>query len=135
MATVADVPKLRYTRQIIDEVLRLYPPAWIIGRHTLEADTLPSGHTLAADTDVSISPYVTHRHPDYWNNPEGFDPERFTSEHSEKRNRFAYFPFGAGPRICIGNNFALMEMVLTLATISQRYRLNLVGGERGYLAA
>ena len=133
VATVADVPKLRYTRQIIDEVLRLYPPAWIIGRHTLGADTLPSGHTLAADTDVSISPYVTHRHPDYWVNPEGFDPERFTSEHSEKRNRFAYFPFGAGPRICIGNNFALMEMVLTLATISQRYRLNLVGGERGTL--
>ena len=135
VATVADVPKLRYTRQVVDEALRLYPPAWMIGRHTLAADRLPSGATLDADTDVSISPYVTHRHPDFWTNPEGFDPERFAPErpeqHRPEQRRFAYFPFGAGPRICIGNNFALLEMVLTLATVSQRYTLELVEGEQG----
>ena len=133
-ATVADVPKLTYTRQVVDEALRLYPPAWMIGRHTLAEDRLPSGALLNADTDVSISPYVTHRHPDFWHNPEGFDPERFApneNKHGVERHRFAYFPFGAGPRICIGNNFALLEMVLTLATVSQRYALDLVGGERG----
>ncbi len=130
VATVADVPKLRYTRQVVDEALRLYPPAWIIGRHTLATDRLPSGATLDADTDVSISPYVTHRHPDFWTNPEGFDPERFAPERPEQ-HRFAYFPFGAGPRICIGNNFALLEMVLTLATVSQRCTLELVEGEQG----
>ena len=130
VATVADVPKLRYTRQVVDEALRLYPPAWMIGRHTLAEDRLPSGATLEADTDVSISPFVTHRHPDFWTNPEGFDPERFSPERPEQ-HRFAYFPFGAGPRICIGNNFALMEMVLTLTTVSQHYTLELVGGEQG----
>ena len=130
VATVADVPELPYTRQVVDEALRLYPPAWMIGRHTLAEDRLPSGAVLDADTDVSISTYVTHRHPDFWTNPEGFDPERFAPERPE-RHRFAYFPFGAGPRICIGNNFALLEMVLTLVTVSQRCTLELVGGERG----
>ena len=130
-ATAADVPQLRYTRQVVDEVLRLYPPAWLIGRQTLDKDVLPSGTALKAHTDVTISPYITHRHPDFWPNPEGFDPERFGSERAEGRHRFAYFPFGGGPRLCIGNNFALLEMVLSLATVLQRCRLELLAGERG----
>ena len=127
--SVEDAPKLVYTRQVIDETLRLYPPAWMIGRHSLGTDTLPSGATLPAGTDVSISPYVIHRHQDFWDNPEGFDPERFSKTRSEGRHRFAYFPFGAGPRMCIGNNFALLEMTLAVATIMQSVRLELLSGQ------
>ena len=127
VATLDDTANLPYTRLVIDETLRLYPPAWIIGRHTLQPDSL-GGADIPADTDVSISPFVTHRHPDFWDNPEGFDPERFSPERSKGRHRFAYFPFGGGPRLCIGNNFALLEMQLTLATILQRFEPQLVSG-------
>ena len=130
-ATAADLPRLPYTRQVVDESLRLYPPAWIIGRRTLGEDVLPSGARLAARTDVSISPYVTHRHPDFWPNPEGFDPGRFGPGRSEGRHRFAYFPFGGGPRVCIGNHFALLELVLALATVARPYRLELAEGQAG----
>ena len=76
-----------------------------------------------------LSPYVTHRHPAFWDNPEGFEPERFTPERVAKRPRYAYFPFGGGPRQCIGNEFALMEAQLIIAMVVQRYRLQLVPGQ------
>ena len=126
-ATLEDTPNLTYTRQVIDEGLRLYPPAWIIGRQTLQDDRV-GGAFIPAGSDVTISPLVTQRHPLFWSNPEGFDPGRFTPERSKQRHRFAYFPFGGGPRVCIGNNFALLEMTLTLATVLQRYELHLASG-------
>jgi cytochrome P450 len=77
---------------------------------------------------IVLSPYITHRHPAFWDSPELFDPERFTQERSASRPHYAYFPFGGGPRVCIGNHFALIEMQLILATVAQRYHLHLVSG-------
>jgi len=125
--TLDDLPNLVYTKMVLDEALRLYPPAWAIGRNSLAADKLGDYH-LPANSIVVLSPYVTHRLPEFWPNPEGFDPERFRPEQAENRPRFAYFPFAGGPRLCIGNNFALMEMQLILAMIAQRYHLDLVPG-------
>ncbi|MCG8348137.1 MAG: cytochrome P450 [Chloroflexales bacterium] len=125
--TVDDLSRLSYTRQVLDESMRLYPPAWLISRSPIQDDEI-GGYTIPAGETILISPYTMHRNPAYWDNPEGFDPERFTPEKQAARPRFAYFPFGGGPRICIGNNFALMESQLILAMISQRYRLHLVSG-------
>jgi cytochrome P450 len=86
------------------------------------------GYVIPAKSVILLIPYVTHRHPAFWEEPERFDPERFTSERAVARSRYAYFPFGGGPRQCIGNNFALMEAHLILATVAQRYRLQLVPG-------
>ncbi|HET9496147.1 MAG TPA: cytochrome P450, partial [Chloroflexia bacterium] len=127
LPTVADLPSLIYTRMVLDEAMRLYPPAYAISRRALEDDEI-QGYHIPANATVLISPYVTHHLPAFWDNPEGFDPERFTPEHEKTRHPYAYFPFGGGPRLCIGNNFALMEGVLILATIGQRYRLDLVPG-------
>lgn len=119
--TASDVPTLRYTRMFLQEALRLYPPAWAIPRQAITADEI-DGHPIRAGAVVSLSPYVTHRHPEYWHDPEVFDPERFTPEAVAARPRFAFFPFGGGPRICIGLEFALVEAQLTLAMVCQRYR-------------
>jgi cytochrome P450 len=110
----SDLPKLTYTRMVIDETLRLYPPAWITNRRAIEADTV-CGYRIPADAMVSISSYVTHRDPTLWQNPEGFDPNRFASERSDARPHYAYFPFGGGPCQCIGKGFVLMESTLVLA--------------------
>src|SRR5215218_10920407 len=91
--TAADVPNLSYTRMVIDETLRLYPPAWVTNRRAIEDDTV-CGYCIPADATVSISPYVTHRDPTLWDNPEGFDPERFAPERSAGRPHYPYFPFG-----------------------------------------
>ena len=112
---------------VIEETLRLYPPAWGMARQAREADEI-RGYHIPAGAPVAVSQYVTHRHPDFWENPEAFDPERFTPARSAGRPHFAYFPFGGGPRQCIGNNFALMEAQLILATLAQRYRLRLQPG-------
>jgi cytochrome P450 len=125
MPTYDDLPKLPYTRMVFDESLRLYPPAWATARQAQAADQI-RGYRIPARAPVAISQYVTHRHPAYWDNPETFDPERFTPERSVGRPKFAYFPFSGGPRQCIGNNFALLEAQLILATIVQRYHLELV---------
>jgi len=125
--TVEDVANLTYTRMIIDETLRLYPAAWAIGRGIVDDDEI-GGYRIKKGTMLILSPYVTHRRPDIWDNPEGFDPERFTPERVAERPRYAYFPFGGGPRQCIGNTFALMEAQLVLATVAQKYRLSLVPG-------
>jgi cytochrome P450 len=125
--TVDDLANLPYNRMVVEESMRLYPPAWVLVRMPLVDDVI-GGYRIPARSSVFVSPYITHRHPDVWENPEGFDPERFTPERSAGRPRYAYFPFGGGPRMCIGNNFAMMEAQLVLATISQRYRLDLVPG-------
>jgi cytochrome P450 len=125
----ADLPNLSYTRMVIDETLRLYPPAWITNRRAIETDTM-CGYRIPADAILSISPYVTHRDPQLWENPEGFDPERFAPELAAGRPHYAYFPFGGGPRQCIGKGFALMEATLVLALLAQHYELHLVPGRR-----
>ena len=124
---MADLPKLRYTRMVIDETLRLYPPAWITNRQTVAEDVV-CGYRIPAGGVVGISPYVIHRLPAYWPEPDRFDPERFAPETTTERPRFAYMPFGGGPHQCIGNTFALMEATLILATVAQRYRLRLPEG-------
>lgn len=108
--------------------MRLYPPAYSISR-VAEQDDEIDGHRIPKGSFVNISPWVTHRNPTLWPEPERFDPERFRPERAKQRHRFAYFPFGGGPRVCIGNGFALMEARLILATLAQRYRLRLVPGQ------
>jgi cytochrome P450 len=125
--TTSDLPNLPYNRMVIDEILRLYPPAWLLSRAAIGPDLI-DGVTIDPQSVVFLCPYVTHRHPEFWTNPEGFDPERFSPEKSSARPPFAYFPFGGGPRQCIGNNFALQEAQLVLATLVQRFRFELVSG-------
>lgn len=125
--TIEDVPNLPYTRMVIEEALRLYPPAYAFARTALDDDEI-GGYRIPKGAGVVMSPWVTHRHPEFWDQPERFDPERFTPEASAQRPRYAYFPFGGGPRQCIGNEFALMEAQLVLAMVAQQYRLRLVPG-------
>ncbi|HJL18790.1 MAG TPA: cytochrome P450 [Sandaracinaceae bacterium LLY-WYZ-13_1] len=125
--TVADLPELVFTDRVVRESMRLYPPVWAFERDALEDDEL-AGYRVPAGATVGISPFVLHRHPAHWENAEGFDPDRFAPERSGGRSRFAYLPFGAGPRQCIGMGMALMEAVLLLATLRQRHRLELVPG-------
>src|SRR6266699_5729559 len=125
--TVDHLAKLPYTRMVLEETLRLYPPAWVFGRKAVADDEI-GGYFIPANSMIVLSPYITHRHPAFWDNPEVFEPERFTPERSASRPHYTYFPFGGGPRVCIGNNFALMEMQLILATVAQRYKLRLVPG-------
>jgi len=122
LPTTADVPKLTYTRQIIDETLRLYPSAWITNRETV-ADDVIGGYRVPGGHLVAISPYVVHRDPRFWPEPQRFDPDRFGPDGPGPAHHYAYIPFGGGPHLCIGNNFALLEAQLVLATVAQRYRL------------
>ena len=125
--TVEDLPELKYTRMVLEEALRLYPPAPILSRKAIAADEL-QGYPIAANSMIMISPYAVHRHPALWEEPERFDPERFTPERAATRPAYAYFPFGGGPRVCIGNHFAMMEAQLILSTVAQRYQLRLIPG-------
>lgn len=120
-----DVPALRYTGQIFREVLRLYPPAWIIGREAVTGYRLGSIDVPAGATLI-MSPFAMHRDPRFWNDPETFAPERWEDAPSGNRPKFAFFPFGAGTRVCIGEHFAMLEGVLLLAVIARRWRLHLV---------
>ncbi|MGH9314140.1 MAG: cytochrome P450 [Vicinamibacterales bacterium] len=122
-----DLERLPFTRMVFDETVRLYPPAWGFSRQALADDRI-GGYRIAKGQLVFMIPFVVHRRPSLWPNPEGFDPERFTPDQSARRHRFAYFPFGGGPRQCIGNQFALMEAAIILAMVVQRYRLDLVPG-------
>lgn len=115
------IVKLQYTKAVIDESMRLYPPAWITDRENLEDDTLGQFH-IRKDTLVGVSFYELHRHPDYWDAPDEFNPERFLGARQKKSNG-AYYPFGAGPRLCIGMGFAIYEMVLAIAYLVKRYQL------------
>jgi len=118
-----DLGKMPFTKAVIDETLRLFPPAWIFERTPL-ADDVVCGRKLPKGTVVAVSPFVMHRHPRFWENPEGFEPERFLTPDPD-RPKHAYLPFGAGPRICIGNAFALMEMQSVLPMLVQRFDLSL----------
>jgi cytochrome P450 len=122
LPTVQDLPKLQYTRMVLQESLRIYPPVWFIARKALEADRF-GPHRIAPGATVVVSPYVIHRHPRYWPAPEQFKPERFSPLSPPDREPPIYFPFGEGQHVCIGTHFALLEGALVLATITQRYRL------------
>jgi cytochrome P450 len=122
-----DLAKLPYTKMIFEEALRLYPPAPAFMREAIAEDQV-GDLRIPAGAQVTIAPWLSHRHRELWDRPDDFVPERFAPENSKDRHRYAYIPFGGGPRICIGNAFAMMEGPLILATIAQRYRLRLVEG-------
>ena len=122
------VPKLIYTKQVIDESMRLFPPAWIIDRLSIEEDQL-NEYYVPPNTMVNIFVWGVHRDPDLWPDPEKFDPERFHPDHPQIKHPFAYFPFGGGPRMCIGKSFAFMEMQLILAKMIREYDFQLVPGQ------
>ena len=124
-----DAPRLRYSRMVVEESMRLFPPVWAIERQAVEDDVV-GGFRIPKHALVAVSPFLLHRHRAYWENPEGFDPDRFSPEQAERRPKFAYLPFGGGPRQCIGMGFALMEAQMILARIVQRFRLDLVSGHR-----
>jgi len=120
--SLADMETLSYTSQVVNEALRLYPPGWLLSRRTVAADVL-GGFEVPPNTNVLLPLYLLHRHPRFWKDPDRFWPERFASEHEAERPRFAYMPFAAGPRHCIGETFALYEMLVHLYKVARRYRL------------
>lgn len=127
LPTVEDIPSLPYTRMVLSEALRLYPPAYVIGRQAIEPYTVRD-YVIQPGSTVFASPYVMQRDPRYWFDFERFDPNRWTLEAQARRPRFSYFPFGAGPRVCIGEGFAWTEGILALATLAQRWQARLVLG-------
>lgn len=126
-ATAAEFGRLRYLNAVVQETLRLYPPAWVIGREALN-DVMLGDYMIPRGSQVLVSPYAQHRDPRWWSSPEQFLPERWMEEAAD-RPRFAYMPFGGGPRTCIGNHFALMEIALVLATLLQQLDIELVDPE------
>jgi cytochrome P450 len=128
LPTVEDVPQLKYVEMVLAESMRLYPPAWAMGRKALN-DFQLGPYYLPRGTTMLMSQWIAHRNPEYYPDPLHFDPSRFAPD-APPRPKFAYFPFGAGPRQCIGESFAWMEGVLVLATIAQRWRFRLVPGHR-----
>ncbi|HET9107926.1 MAG TPA: cytochrome P450 [Steroidobacteraceae bacterium] len=119
---LAQMERLAYTQQVINEALRLYPPGWLLSRRTVQPDVL-CGYEIPAGANVLLPLYLLHRHPRYWKEPDAFLPERFAPEHEAQRPRFAYMPFAAGPRHCIGETFALYEMLMHLHRIARHFRL------------
>ena len=122
-----DFAALLYTRQVIDEALRLYPPAWVVSRRVLADDVL-AGSPVPAGALIIVSPYTLHRHPDVWEEPEVFDPDRFAPDRRADAVRRGYLPFGAGPRLCVGRDFALLESTLVLAAVAARYAMERLPG-------
>nr|WSW43111.1 cytochrome P450 [Streptomyces sp. NBC_01001] len=121
----ADLDRLPYLTQVLKEAMRLYPAAPVIGRSSVAA-TEVGGRTIPAGSDVILAPWVTHRHPRYWPDPDRFDPDRFTPEAEAGRPRYAWFPFGGGPRACIGQHFSMLESVIALAMILRAYEFEAV---------
>lgn len=126
---LADLHRLTYTSQVIEEVMRLYPPVWILPR-IAQADDVIGGYRVPAGADVLVCTYTLHRHPRYWPEPDRFDPDRFAPNAASSRPRYAYIPFGAGPRVCIGMNLGLMEATVVLATVARHLRLTVAPGYR-----
>ncbi|MFE5834267.1 cytochrome P450 [Streptomyces sp. NPDC056488] len=124
----ADLDALPYVTQVLKEAMRLFPAAPVIGRRAVAATEI-GGVAVPAGADVVVAPWVTHRHPDYWEDAERFDPDRFTPEAEAVRPRYAWFPFGGGPRACIGQHFSMLESVIALAMILQRYGFEAVDTE------
>jgi cytochrome P450 len=127
--TTQDLARLVYTRWVFQEALRLYPPAWAFSRLVPQQDQI-GGYDIPAGSRLMFIPFFTHRHPAFWDEPERFDPERFSPRRAADRAHYAYFPFGGGPRTCIGSHFAMVEAQLALAMVAQRYTLRLVPGCR-----
>jgi cytochrome P450 len=125
--TAESLHELTYTTMVLRETLRLYPPVWLLPRIAKEADQI-GGYQVPAGADVLICPYLLHRHPDYWPDPERFDPERFAPGNTDSRDAYAYIPFGAGPRFCVGNTLGLMEATVVLATVARDLRLRTLPG-------
>jgi len=119
-----DIPSLVYGEMVFAEALRLYPPAWLFARHA-DAEDRVMDYRIPAGAMLFLSPYVTQHHPEYWDDPERFDPERFSEQRKLEQTRFAYFPFGGGPRQCIGNHFSQVEALLIMTRMLQRYRIRL----------
>ncbi len=122
--SAADIPALPYLRMVIEETLRLYPPTWITAR-TARAEDHMGAQRIPAGSLLLLSPWAAHRHPAFWPDAECFDPERFAPVGRDQRTSFTYLPFGAGPRACVGQGFAMMEMILILAALACRYRVRL----------
>jgi cytochrome P450 len=127
-AMASDVPSLHYAENVIKESMRMYPPAWTIGREATE-DVEIGDYFLPKGTNVLMAQWIVHRDARFWPEPLQFRPSRWDEEQTKQLPRCAYFPFGDGPRVCIGNNFAMMEAVLLLTTIARRFRLELVPGQ------
>ncbi|MGD1096290.1 MAG: cytochrome P450 [Bryobacteraceae bacterium] len=125
----SDMPQLKYTEMVLAESMRLYPPAWAIGRKAIK-DHQVGEYTIPAQSILILSPYAVHRNPRWFPEPDRFDPDRWLPERSAGRPKFSYFPFGGGARVCIGERFAWMEGVLLLATLGQRWKLRLALGHR-----
>jgi cytochrome P450 len=123
-----DLQRLLYAERVFAEAMRLFPPAWGLGRRTLEEVEI-SGYRLPKGANVAMAPWVIHRDPRFWPDPLRFDPDRFLPEAKAARPKFAYFPFGGGARQCIGEPFAWMEGVLILATLGQQWRFRLAPGQ------
>lgn len=121
--SVADVRELTYLNMVFQEVMRLYPPVWTVSRAPLEDDEI-GGYRVPAGATIQIAPYLVHRDPRWWDKPDQFWPEHFTKEREETRPRYAYMPFGGGPRVCLGRNFAMMEGPIVIGTLLQRFRLS-----------
>jgi len=129
LASGQDFDRLRYTRMVFAESMRLYPPVWLMTRRAVR-DVKINGFVIRSGSYVHVSPFVTHRDARYFPEPERFDPERWTPEAAAARPKFSYFPFGGGSLQCIGEGFAWMQAVLTIATLARRWRMRLVPGHR-----
>ncbi|MDY7090319.1 MAG: cytochrome P450 [Actinomycetota bacterium] len=127
LPTFADLEKLTYTSAVIEEAMRLYPPVWLLPRIAKEPDVI-GGYPVPGKADVLVSPYTLHRHPGFWPDPERFDPGRFEAAARGDRPRYAYIPFGAGPRFCVGNHLGLMEAVFVIACLARELRLTTAPG-------
>ena len=124
-----DLHRLRYTAMVVDEVMRLYPPVWLLPR-VAQGEDVVGGYHVPAGADLVLCPYTLHRHPEFWPDPDRFDPLRFDPDRTPDRPRYAYIPFGAGPRFCVGNNLGLMEAVFVIACVARQLRLSVQPGFR-----
>ena len=130
--TAEDYPRLAYTTMIIKETLRIYPTGWLLFPRETAVDVVLGGYTIPKGSMIYVAPYVIHRNPEYFPDPERFNPERFRAGAEKQLPRGAYIPFGLGPRVCMGQHFAMMEAVLTLAIVAQRYRVSLLGRQSAH---